>query len=122
VPAPGEGPDSGAVPRRNKVIDFYFERECRTPQSECYTVMQDDNALGRVDIHYAQTIIHATLSIAESLTNDDIQFLVDRIDEELLDSVGISRQEVIVHVHQGRDLGVFSTRNFEGNGGHERMN
>ena len=103
------------------MIDFYFERECRTPQSECYTVMQDDNALGRVDIHYAQTIIHATLSIAESLTNDDIQFLVDRIDEELLDSVGISRQEVIVHVHQGRDLGVFSTRNFDGNCGHERM-
>ena len=104
------------------MIDFYFERECRTPQSECYTVMQEDNPLGRVDIHYTQTVIHATLNVAESLTNDDIQFLVDRIDEELLDSVGISRQEVIVHVHQGRDLGVLSTRNFEGNGGHERMN
>jgi len=38
-----------------------------------------------------------------------------------MDSVGITRQEVIVHVHQGRDLGVFSTRNFEGNGGHERL-
>ena len=104
------------------MINFYFERECRTPQSECYTVMQDDTALGRVDIHFAQNIIHATLSIAESLTNDEIQDLVDTIDEELLDSVGITRQEVIVHVHQGRDLGVFSTRNFDGNGGHERMN
>lgn len=104
------------------MINFYFERECRTPQSECYTVMQDDTALGRVDIHFAQNIIHATLSIAESLTNDEIQDLVDTIDEELLDSLGITRQEVIVHVHQGRDLGVFSTRNFDGNGGHERMN
>jgi hypothetical protein len=104
------------------LINFYFERECRTPQSECYTVMQDDTALGRVDIHFAQNIIHATLSIAESLTNDEIQDLVDTIDEELLDSLGIARQEVIVHVHQGRDLGVFSTRNFDGNGGHERMN
>lgn len=104
------------------MINFYFERECRTPQSECYTVMQDDTALGRVDIHFAQNIIHATLSIAESLTNDEIQDLVDTIDEELLDSLGIARQEVIVHVHQGRDLGVFSTRNFDGNGGHERMN
>jgi hypothetical protein len=104
------------------LINFYFERECRTPQSECYTVMQDDTALGRVDIHFAQNIIHATLSIAESLTNDEIQDLVDTIDEELLDSLGITRQEIIVHVHQGRDLGVFSTRNFDGNGGHERMN
>ena len=38
-----------------------------------------------------------------------------------MDSVGIARQEVIVHVHQGRDLGVFSTRDFEENGGGLRM-
>lgn len=100
---------------------FYFERECRTPNSECYTVLQTETAVGRVDIHFADTVVHATLNIAETLTTEEIQDLVDTIDEELIDSVGISRQEVIVHVHQGRDLGVFSTRNFEGNGGHERL-
>ena len=100
---------------------FYFERECRTPFSECYTVLQEENAVGRIDIHFADTIVHATLSIAENLTTEEIQDLVDTIDDELVDSVGINRQEVIVHVHQGRDLGVFSTRNFEGNGGHERI-
>jgi type II secretory pathway component HofQ len=97
---------------------FYFERECRTANSECFTVLREEEALGRVDIHFADSVVHATLSIAESLTTDEIQDLIDTIDEELLDSVGITRQEVIVHVHQGRDLGVFSTRNFEGNGGH----
>ena len=101
--------------------NFYFERECRTPQSECYTVLQEENPLGRVDIHYAQNVIHATLSVAESLTNDEIQDLVDTVDEDLVNSVGIARQEVIVHVHQGRDLGVFSTRSFQGNGGHQHM-
>ena len=100
---------------------FNFERECRTAQSECYTVLSDDDAVGRIDIHFADTVVHATLNIAESLTNDEIQGLIDTIDEQLMDPVGITRQEVIVHVHQGRDLGVFSTRNFEGNGGHERM-
>jgi hypothetical protein len=100
---------------------FYFERECRTANSECYTVLQSENAVGRVDIHFADTVVHATLNIAEDLTTEEIQDLVDTIDEELIDSVGIARQEVIVHVHQGRDLGVFSTRNFEGNGGHERL-
>lgn len=100
---------------------FYFERECRTANSECYTVLRDDNAEGRVDIHFADTMVHATLSIAESLTNDEIQDLVDTIDEELIDSAAIARQEVIVHVHQGRDLGVFSTRSFEGNGGHQHL-
>ena len=100
---------------------FYFERECRTANSECFTVLREEDALGRVDIHFADSVVHATLSIAESMTTEEIQDLIDTIDEELVDSVGISRQEVIVHVHQGRDLGVFSTRNFEGNGGHERM-
>ncbi|MCH7785952.1 MAG: hypothetical protein IIC22_00430 [Chloroflexi bacterium] len=101
--------------------NFYFERECRTPYSECYTILEDDAPIGRVDIHYANAVIHATLSVGESLTTDSIQDLIDTIDEELLDSVGITRQEIIVHVHQGRDIGVFSTRDFDGNGGHERI-
>lgn len=99
------------------MANFYFERECRTPYSECYTVLEDDTTVGRVDIHFADAVIHATLNVSESLTTDAIQDLIDTIDEELMDSVGIARQEVIVHVHQGRDLGVFSTRGFEGNGG-----
>ena len=100
---------------------FFFERECRTPYSECYTVLDDDDPIGRVDIHFAEVMIHSTLSIGESLTNDDIQDLIDAIDRELLDAIGIVKQELVVHVHQGRDLGVFSTRGFEGNGGHERL-
>ena len=104
--------------------EFDFERECRTPNSECYTVVdEEDRNIGRVDIHFAEAVIHATLSVDESLTTDEIQDLIDRIDEELLDSVGIVRQEVIIHVHQGRDLGVYSSRDFEGtSGGGLRLN
>jgi hypothetical protein len=100
---------------------FYFEREARTPFSECYTVLEDETTVGRLDIHYAEAVIHATLNVGESLTSDAIQELIDTADEELLDSVGITRQEVIIHVHQGRDLGVFSTRDFDGNGGYEQI-
>ena len=100
---------------------YFFERECRTPFSECYTVLDDDEPVGRVDIHFAEVMIHSTVSIGESLTNDDIQDLIDAIDRELLDAIGIVKQELVVHVHQGRDLGVFTTRGFEGNGGHERL-
>ncbi|MCH8206637.1 MAG: hypothetical protein IH956_06485 [Chloroflexi bacterium] len=100
---------------------FYFQREARTPNSECYTVLEDDNNIGRLDIHYASPVVHATLSVDESLTTDRIQDLIDTMDEELLNSVGIARQEFIIHVHQGRDLGVFSARDFEGNGGYERL-
>ena len=103
------------------MASFNFERECRTPHSECYTVLEEDTAVGRVDIHFTSTLIHATLGVNESLTSEAVQDLIDTIDEQLMDSAGITRQEIIVHVHQGRDLGVFSTRDFEGNGGGLRM-
>ena len=102
---------------------FYFEREARTPHSECYTVLEDEATIGRLDIHFADVVVHATLNVAESLTADSIQDLIDAIDEDLLDAMGIVRQEIIVHVHQGRDLGVYSSRDFEGtNGGGLRLN
>jgi len=91
---------------------FYFERECRTPYSECYTVMEDDNPVGRLDIHFTTAVVHATLSVAESLTQENIHELVETVDENLIDSVGVSRDEFIVHVHQGRDLGVFSNQDY----------
>ncbi len=100
---------------------YSFERECRTPYSECYTVLGDSAPVGRVDIHYAEEAIHATLSIVESLTSDNVQELVDTIGDQLVDSVGIAKHEMIVHVHQGRDIGVFSSHDFDGNGGYEHM-
>lgn len=99
---------------------FYFEREARTPFSECYTVLEGESTVGRLDIHFADSVVHATLNVAESLTTEAIQDLLNTVGEELLDSVGITREEVIVHVHQGRDLGVFTTRDFEGNGGYQQ--
>ena len=103
------------------MANFHFERECRTPQSECYTVLKEENAVGRLDLHFANQVVHSTLNVSENLTSDEIQDLIDTVDEELVDAVGVLRQELIVHVHQGRDLGVFTSRNFESNGGHEHV-
>ena len=102
---------------------FNFEREVRTAFSECYTVLEGEESVGRLDIHFADVIIHATLTVEESLTSDSIQDLIDAIDENLLDAVGILREEIIIHVHQGRELGVYNPPDFEGtNGGGLRLN
>ena len=103
------------------MADYDFERECRTPFSECYTVLDGDRNIGRLDVHFADVIVHATLSVDESLTEDDMHELIDIVDNELLDAAGIVRQEVIIHVHQGRDLGVYSTREFDTNGGFQNL-
>lgn len=96
--------------------DFYFERECRTQNSECYTILEDDQSVGRLDIHFTSSVVHATLFVNESLTQEAIRELVEVIDQDLVDAVGVARDELIVHVHQGRDLGVFSNRDFDQNG------
>ncbi len=90
------------------MADYYFERDCRTPHSESYTILEDDNALGRVDLHFTNTMVHATICVVESLTQADVQELIETIDDELVDVLGVSREEFIVHVYQGRELGVYS--------------
>ena len=67
---------------------FYFEREVRTENSECYTILEDDQPIGRVDIHFTPGVVHATLCVAESLTQVHIQELVETVDEELVDVLG----------------------------------
>ncbi|MSP78159.1 MAG: hypothetical protein EXR67_01145 [Dehalococcoidia bacterium] len=101
------------------MADYYFERECRTAASECYTILEGDNPLGRLDLHFTSSVVHATLCVSESLTQEAIRELIEIIDEELVDAVGVNREEFIVHVHQGQDLGVFSDHGFGENGGEE---
>lgn len=98
---------------------YDFERECRTPYSEVYTILEGDVQIGRLDLHYAGTLVHASLAVAERLTQEAIQELIAAIDRDVLDTVGINRNEVMIHVHQGRDIGVYSNHEFEKDEGDE---
>ena len=96
--------------------DFSFEREVRTPYSEAYSIMDDARPVGRIDIHFTYNLVHVTLAVDESLTQEDVQELIDTIDEDLVDAVGIAREGFVVHVFQGRETGVFSDNEFGENG------
>ena len=95
------------------MAQYRFERECRTPYSEAYTITDDETPVGRVDLHFTPSVVHATLSVLESVTQDGIQELIDSIDEELVTTADAARGDFIVAVHQGRDVGVFSDEDFE---------
>ena len=105
--------------RSFEVPNFYFERECRTPNSECYMVLEGGIPVGRLDMHFTNTIVHATLAVAESLTQESIQELITMVDEDIIDAVGIERDEFVVHVHQGRDIGVYTNPGASPQGGSE---
>jgi len=100
--------------------EYDFQRDCRTPYSEAYTILDGETRVGHLDLHYTGTLVHGTLCVAESLTREDIQELVEFVDDELVSVLGVPREEFIVHVFQGRELGVFSDRDFGPNGGERR--
>ena len=98
------------------MADLNFEREVRTPYSEAYLVMEHDRQVGRVDIHFTPEMVHVAVSVDESLTQEAIQEIIDTIDEDMVDAVGIGRDGFVVHVFQGRETGVFSDDEFSENG------
>ena len=93
-----------------------FEREVRTPYSEAYTILEEDRPVGRIDIHFTFSMVHISLAVDESLTQESIQQVIEAIDEDLVDAVGIPREELIIHVFQGRETGVFTDSDFSSNG------
>jgi len=96
------------------MADYRFERECRTPHSEAYIIADGDERIGRVDLHFTPSIVYATLCISEKLNDDDIQDLIyHHIDEELVMSADVARDDFIVTVFQGHETGEFSDEDFE---------
>ena len=87
---------------------YRFERETRTPHSESFVVVADDNEFGRVDIHYAPDIVNATLCVPDDASEDDIQDLIGEIDERLVMSADPFREDFVVTVWLGRRAGVYS--------------
>jgi hypothetical protein len=95
------------------VTEYKFERECRTPHSEAYLIISDGERLGRIDLHFTPSIVYATVCVKQNLTQEAIDDLIDVADEELVMSADVARDDFIVTVYQGREVGVFSDEDFE---------
>ena len=55
---------------------YLFEREFRTSTSESYTIELGEDEIGRIDLHYGSSSAYGTLSVVESLTEEEIRTLV----------------------------------------------
>ena len=94
--------------------DYHFERECRTPNSECYIIELEDEEVGRVDIHYTPSVSYATLCVGENVTEEDLRELISEIDERLILTNDPFREDFVVTVWTGRESAVYSDEDFEG--------
>ncbi len=90
------------------MADYRFERDCRTAYSEAYNILDGDEAVGRVDLHFTSSAVYGGLSITDAVPSDDLQELIATIDEDLVMSADPYRTNFVVRVYQGKDLGVFS--------------
>jgi hypothetical protein len=97
--------------------DIRFERHFRTPYSESYYIMQgsslqSNNRLGTVDIHFTTTAVHGTLILERELEEADLTKLIEQIDEDLVLSADMPREDFLVSVYIGKDVGFYSDEYF----------
>src|SRR3954466_11995654 len=106
--------------------DIHFERHFRTPYSEGYYIMQgnslqSNNRLGTVDIHFTSTAVHGTLILERELEESELTKLIEQIDEDLVLSADMPREDFLVSVYVGKDVGFYSDEYFaeESGGGND---
>ena len=90
------------------MASYTFERETRTPQSETFVIESNGEEIARVDLHYSGSSAYATLCVPAEFDDDAIEELISEIDERLVMSWDPLRDDFIVTVWAGREIGVFS--------------
>jgi hypothetical protein len=110
----GEARPAGvAWSRATTMEDIRFDRQFRTPYSESYAIMQGNSRVGSVDIHFTTTTVHGTLILERELEESEIAKLIEQIDEDLVWSADMSREDFLVSVYVGKDVGFYSDDYFD---------
>ncbi len=91
-----------------KATVISFERECRTPYSESFTILEDGGIVGRMDLHYQGGNVYGTLCTTLDAKEDRIQELIDAADEQLVMTADPYREDFVVTVWRGSPAGVYS--------------
>jgi hypothetical protein len=88
--------------------DVRFDRHFRTPYSEGYHLFRGQTRLGTVDLHFTSTTVHCTLILEQDLERDAVAKLIERIDEDLVLSADTPRDDFLVSVYRGTEIGFFT--------------
>ncbi|MDP6606244.1 MAG: hypothetical protein QF664_08325 [Dehalococcoidia bacterium] len=88
--------------------EYRFEREARTPHSEAYAIENSEHSLGRIDLHFTNSVTYATLAVHESLDEEAVQRLIAEIDDRLVSSADPYREDFIVTVWRGQEAGTYA--------------
>ncbi len=86
-----------------------FERQFRTPHSEGYFLNgSNGDKVGHLDLHFAADVVYATLTIETDASEEEVLDLIEQIDEDLVLTADVHRDDFLVTVYRGKDLGFYS--------------
>lgn len=85
-----------------------YDRLCRTPSSEAYLLSDGDEPIGRIELHFTSSVVYGLLVLEREREEDQVLDLIEHIDDDLVWSADVAREDFIVTVYQGREVGVYS--------------
>src|SRR5438105_519052 len=105
LPSPPNDPRDRRTPMP-VADDIRYDRLCRTSSSEAYLLSQLDEPIGRVELHFTDDVVYGLLIVEREMPEQELLDIVERIDEDLVWSAGVPRDDFVVTVYQGREIGV----------------
>jgi hypothetical protein len=78
-----------------------FERVCRTANSEAYLVVDGEEVVARVDLHFTTSVVYGVLIAERQLSLEEIAELRSEIDDELVQTADVARDDFLLAVYQG---------------------
>lgn len=85
-----------------------FERQYRTSSSEGYRVLRNGALLAQVELHYAHTVVYCTLVLFQDLSEHDQFAVIEEIDNHLVLSAEVPREDFMVTVYRGEEIGFYN--------------
>lgn len=95
-------------PQGGIVIRPTYHRQSRTSSSEQYQLMDGEERLGHLDLHFGSNEVFATLVLDREISEEDSVQLIEQIDEDLVLSGEVPREDFLVRVYVGREVALYS--------------
>ena len=93
--------------------DIRYDRLCRTTNSEAFLLSQQDEPIGRIELHFTGSIVYGLLIVEREMPEEQVLDLIEKVDEDLVWSADVPRDDFVVTVYQGREIGVYSDPAFD---------
>ena len=72
--------------------DIRYDRLCRTTNSEAFLLSQQDEPIGRIELHFTGSIVYGLLIVEREMPEEQVLDLIEKVDEDLVWSADVPRE------------------------------